>query len=294
MATVLESITKKIEELEAGQVRDYLGNETLNNSIVELLDPREYKEFFRLDDLGINKSLKACAIEVKNSECKLYYLLDSALINTTLSCKFQPIEVTKELPLATIDFLRVLSAKKAPIELNIFIDKLHIIFEDTIPRPIKNIDIEETDNPTPKKRQKKEKPVAKKYILELPLRDLQELDKTILEFVEKIDVNSAEDTEPFNIPISLKHNSQDSFYRILHATYGYYDDYGNFNYSVISCNKNLTIDIIEFPIIVGNSFIEERVVESNDYSEEEEEEEEEVDELLKLSEPVDNILEEED
>lgn len=274
MTTVLESVTKKIEELEVGQVRDYpLGNETPDNSIVELLDPRDYKEFFRLDDLGINKSLKACAIKIENSECKVYYLLDSALISTTLSCKFQPIEVTKELPLATIDFLRVLSAKKAPIELNIYKDKLHIIFEDTIPKPIKSIDIEKTDKPTPKKRQKKEKPVAKKYILELPLRDLQELDKTILEFVEKIDVNSAEDTEPFNIPISLKqYNSQDSFYRILHATYGYYDDYGDFNYSVISCNKNLTIDIIEFPTIVGKSFIEERVVELNNYSEEEEEE----------------------
>jgi hypothetical protein len=300
MSTVLESITKKIEELSTtsylwrdeehighngellsrnyeeivnrpGKITEFqLGNETNDYSVVELSDPRDYKEFFRLDDLGIAKSLKSCVIEVKDSECKIYYLLDSSLISISLSCKYQPLEVTKELPIATIALLRILSAKKAPIELNIYEDKIHIIFEDTIPKTTKDIvdsvleAIEDIEKP--KKRQKKEKPVAKKYTLEIPLSDLKELDKAVLHFIDNLDLDrywNYKSVEPFELPISVKDiDSQCNVYTITSTTYG------DFKSANINCNPNLYIEVIQCPVLVGKNFSKEEFIVKENTSEE--------------------------
>jgi len=269
MASVLESITKKIEELGVGQVTEYqLGNETTDYSVVELLDPRDYKEYLRLDDLGIAKSIKSCVIEVKDSECKIYYLLDSSLISITLSCKWQPLEVIKELPIAAIAYFRILSAKKASIELNIYEDKIHIIFEDTIPKTTKEIveSVLETieDIEKPKKRQKKEKPVAKKYSLEIPLSDTRELDKNVLDFVNVLDIDSNyEFVEAFELPISVKdYDSQYNVYTVTSTTYG---DFKSVN---VNCNSGLVIGVIECPVLISKNFLEEEIIVKDDISEE--------------------------
>jgi hypothetical protein len=293
MSTVLESITKKVEELGVGQVAEYkLGNETNDYNVIELSDPRDYKEFFRLDDLGVVKSLKSCVIEVKDSECKIYYLLDSSLISISLSCKWQPIEVIKELPIVSIAFFRILSAKKAPIELNIYEDKIHVIFEDTIPKSqsLKTLleispdmtvsGLNEIIDTTQKKRQKKEKPVAKKYILEIPLSDLRDFDKAVLDFVDNLDIETNyEFVEIFEIPISVKdYDPQFNVYKTTSTTYG---DFKSVN---VNCNSGLLIRVIECPILVGKNFSKEKFIVKENVSEEIESD----DELLLVEEEIDN------
>lgn len=173
MATVRESIQSKINTLGIGVV-DHLHNISITNTTQEqsaqviLKEPKIYKSIFCLDNLGIDKSLKSIIVEVKDSVLRLYYLLDSSCFFIDFECNYQTLELVKELPIELIHYLRILCSKKGQVELAVREDILFILFEDTFPSKM------------PMK-ERKEKEVNK-YVLSIPLKEISELDKEVVEF----------------------------------------------------------------------------------------------------------------
>lgn len=167
MSTVLKSLTKKIELSNIGEVYSVVCNynNSTEASIVNVEDPRYYKDIFKLDTLGIEKSLKSCLIEVKDSILRLYYVLDSSCFYIDFDCSYQTLESIQELPVEAISYFRILFSKKSLLQIRVYSDILYIDFEDS---------------------KKKGEKVGKKYTLELPLRSICELDTQVVELVEKV------------------------------------------------------------------------------------------------------------
>lgn len=257
MPTVLESLEKKKEkENLEGVIYEYREeNESLSNTL-KISEPKLYKDFFILEDIGIQKTLKSVLIETKDSLCSIYYILDSSILRLPLEMDYQCRDILKELPLSFISYLRILCSKKAAIRLTIEEDKIFIHFEDTI--------VKDTEKPKVKlkKGEKREKEIGKLYTLEIPLKEVDDLDRGIIEYIEDfpmyIDV-----TDKFPTSINLdSFNSIDLpfFYNILST------DKGDFK---IVHGGRLNIWYLELPIEVSliNSRLEESI-ELKDYGEE--------------------------
>lgn len=197
MPSVLEQLEKKKEkESLEGLIYEYREeNENLSNTL-KILEPKPYKDFFILEDIGIQKTLKSVLIETKDSLCSVYYILDSSILRLPLEMDYQYRDVLKELPLSFIFYLRILCSKKAPIRLAIEEDRVLIHFEDTI--------VKDTEKPKVKLKrgEKREKEVGKLYILELPLKEVDDLDKGVIEYIEDFPLYQNEN-EKFLIPINL-------------------------------------------------------------------------------------------
>lgn len=176
MASVLDQLTKKIEALGEGQIYEYQNSEHITNSLT-ITNPKEYKDFFILEDLGIQKALKSVVVETRNSLCTIYYILDSAVLSLPLEMDFQAIELIKEVPLSLISYLRILCSKKAEITIEILDDKLLIHLEDTVVKD------KEAPKIKLKRGEKREPVVGKRYTLELLLIEADVLDKEVLEYI---------------------------------------------------------------------------------------------------------------
>jgi hypothetical protein len=155
-------------------------------------DPRIYKPIISLKELGIEKTLKSVVLEVRDSVARLYYILDSSCFFIDFQCDYQTLELVKELPTEVIHYLRILCSKKGRLELIVREDTLYLLFEDTFPSKM------------PAK-ERKEKEVDK-YVLSVPLREVDSLDLAVTEFVKE--VVELEDTSPisyeeFNLPVDF-------------------------------------------------------------------------------------------
>jgi len=179
MPTVLESLEKKKEkENLEGLIYEYREEKESLSNTLKIFDPKPYKDFFILEDIGIQKTLKSLLIETKDSLCSVYYILDSSILRLSLEMDYQCIDILKELPLSFIFYLRILCSKKASIQLDIEEDKILIHFEDTIVKDTKKPKIKL------KKGEKREKEIGKLYTLELPLKEVDVLDKRVIEYIE--------------------------------------------------------------------------------------------------------------
>lgn len=199
MPTLKEQLQSKVDSLEVGVIfhlhDSYLfvtntGDGISASSIWN--DPRIYKPIFSLDKLGIEKSLKSVVLEVRDSIARLYYILDSSCFFINFDCDYQTLELVKELPIEVIHYLRILCSKKGRLELIVREDNLYLLFEDTFPSKM------------PAK-ERKEKEVDK-YVLSIPLKEVDELDAEIVKFVKnlvELDEISPISHENFEIPIDL-------------------------------------------------------------------------------------------
>lgn len=197
MPTLKESLQSKVDTLGIGELAHLpdllvtnIGDGVAARSIWN--DPRIYKPIFSLDKLGIDKSLKSVVMEVRDSVARVYYILDSSCFFVSFDCDYQTLDVIKELPTEVIHYLRILCSKKGKLEIIAREDNLYLLFEDTFPSKM------------PAK-ERKEKEVDK-YVLSIPLKEVDELDNSIVEFVKKI--VELEDTSPvshenFNIPMNF-------------------------------------------------------------------------------------------
>lgn len=203
MASVLESLTKKLEVLGEGRIyEEHLFEPEDIIATWEFEDPRIYKQIFNLDNKGglaIERSLKSFLVEAKDGVCTFYYLLDSACLSIDFICKYQVKETIREVPLSLITYFRVLCGKKAPIEISFDEDFIYIVFEDSIVK-------DTTPKPKLKKGEKREKEVGKKYVLELPLsiHNTDSLDLAVVELFKEVWENDKEyDLEDTPLPIDL-------------------------------------------------------------------------------------------
>jgi len=194
MASVLEQIEKKRETL-GGLVYEY--SESDEDNIFTISTPKDYKDFFILEDIGIQKTIKSVLIETKDSLCTIYYILDSSLLRLTLEMDYQSENLLKELPLSFIAYLRVLCSKKALIRLAIQEDKVLIHFEDTI--------VKDKEKPKVKLKrgEKREVEIGKLYTLELPLREVETLDKQVIDYLEDFPIYGSLQDDKFSISINL-------------------------------------------------------------------------------------------
>jgi len=194
MASVLEQIEKKRETL-GGLVYEYQKLDEDNSLTIS--NPKDYKDFFILEDIGIQKTLKSVLIEAKDSLCTIYYILDSSLLRLTLEMDYQSENLLKELPLSFIVYLRVLCSKKASIRLTIQEDKIFIHFEDTI--------VKDKEKPKVKLKrgEKREAEIGKLYILELPLREVETLDKQVIDYLEDFFIYGSLQDNKFPISVNL-------------------------------------------------------------------------------------------
>ena len=208
MASVLESLTKKLEVLGEGKIYEESLFESENLIAVWTLDnPRVYKPIFNLDNkggLGIEKTLKSFLFEVKDSLCTIYYILDSACLSLDFSCKYQLRETIREVPLSLITYLRVLCSKKAPIEISIDDNFIYIVFEDSI---VKGDRQSVEPKPKLKKGEKREKEVGKKYVLELPFITLDPFHLAVLDLHQKIVESERQEIDTLISPIDLSNIS---------------------------------------------------------------------------------------
>ena len=201
MASVLEQLTKKLEVLSEGRIYEESLFEPENLiAIWTLDDPKIYKPIFNLDNKGglaIEKSLKTSLLEVKDSLCTLYYILDSACLSLDFTCNYQLRETIKELPLSLISYMKILCSKKAPIKISIDENFIYIVFEDSIVK-------DKEPKPKLKKGEKREKEVGKKYVLELPLSNPNNLDLAIIELFKEVwESNKEYDSVDSSLPIDL-------------------------------------------------------------------------------------------
>lgn len=197
MATVLQQLQSKVDTLGVGTIghlHDLFVTNTGDgiSAQVILKEPKIYKSIFCLDNLGIDRSLKSVVIEVKDSILRLYYLLDSSCFFIDFECNYQTLELIKELPIEIIHYLRILCSKKGTLELIVREDTLLIMFEDTFPSKM------------PMK-ERKEKEVDK-YVLSIPLSEVNELDSEVISFVKEVvelEVDSRIIRETLILPIDL-------------------------------------------------------------------------------------------
>lgn len=196
MPTLKEQIQSKVDSLEVGYITSVhtYSPDKLQTIVARVVwnDPRIYKPIFSLDKLGIEKSLKSVVLEVRDSIARLYYILDSSCFFIDFQCDYQTLEVTKELPTEVIHYLRILCSKKGKLEIVIREDTIYLLFEDTFPSSMST-------------KERKEKEVDK-YVLSIPLKEIDELDAAVIEFVKEI--VQIQDTSPvshedFDSPIDL-------------------------------------------------------------------------------------------
>lgn len=182
MPSVLEQVQKKLELL-GGSVYEYTEKSKedeyfdIDENSLWITNPKEHKDFFILENIGINKTLKSVVIETENGFCTIYYILDSGVLRLTLGMSFQPIDMVKEVPVSLIGYLRILCSKKASIKINLLEDKILVHFEDTVVKD------KEAPKVKLKKGEKREAPIGKRYTLELPLIEADVLDKQVLDYI---------------------------------------------------------------------------------------------------------------
>jgi len=235
MASVLEQLEKKRETL-SGLVYEY--QESDENNILTISNPKDYKDFFILEDIGIQKTLKSVLIETKDSLCTIYYILDSSLLRLALEMDYQSENLLKELPLSFITYLRVLCSKKAPIRLAIQEDKVLIHFEDTI--------IKDKEKPKIKLKrgEKREVEIGKLYTLELSLREVSILDKQVVDYLEDFPIYGSLQDDKFSIAVNLdSFDNTDIELPLVYSTIS--DDKGDFK-SIFG--GKLNIWYIELPV----------------------------------------------
>lgn len=178
MATVLEQVQKKLELL-GGSISEYVEKAScdIEENTLWISNPKDYKDFFILEDIGINKTLKSVVIETENGFCTIYYILDSGVLRLSLEMSFQPVHMVKEVSISLIGYLRILCSKKAPIKISILEDKILVHFEDTVVKD------KEAPKIKLKRGEKKELLVGKQYTLELPLIEADVVDKQVLDYI---------------------------------------------------------------------------------------------------------------
>lgn len=201
MSSVLDQITKKIELLGEGKTyEEHLFEPENLLGVIKLEDPRIYKQLFNLDNKGglaIEKTLKNLLLEVKDSLCTFYYVLDSSCMSIDFTCTYQTLDTIKEVHISLISYLRILCSKKALIEININDSFIYIVFEDSIVK-------DNTPKTKLKKGEKREKEIGKKYVLELSLSRPYSLDLAVIElFKEILDSDKKEVIEDTPLPIKL-------------------------------------------------------------------------------------------
>ena len=273
MASVLDSLTKKIELCNIGKIypveSSSAKDSTEESAVVSIEDPRHYKDIFKLDTLGIEKSLKSILIEVKDSVLRLYYILDSSCFYIDFDCSYQVLEGIQELPVEAISYFRILFGKKASVEIKVYSGTLYINFEDSVVK-IKSLKtlLEETPDTTvkelnqiidtaKKKGQKKEKEIAKKYILELPLKSIDDLNFQVVELVEKVvsleGYSIGKDIVglPLNYDSMKTPNTKES---VEYCGTTIRTDYGDF---VVVCTSGLSTTTVICPTLIGKNFISE-------------------------------------
>lgn len=196
MATLKEQLQSKVDSLGVGYITPIhtYSSDKLQTIIARVIfkDPRIYKPIFCLKELGIDKSLKAVVLEVRDSVARIYYILDSSCFFINFDCDYQTLELVKELPMEVIHYLRILSSKKGRLELIIREDNLYLLFEDTFPSKM------------PAK-ERKEKEVDK-YVLSIPLKEVDELDKDVIDFVKEVvelEVISSLSNADIKLPVDL-------------------------------------------------------------------------------------------
>lgn len=217
MATLLETLSKKVESLGVGEIQhlhnylntsSYTGNsaQVTHSAQVILSDPRAYKSLFCLDNLGIDKTLQSVVVEVKNSTLLIYYILDSSCFFIEFTCNYQTLELLRELPTEIVHYLRILCSKKGKLEI-IVVERLsdtspsrrentlYLLFEDTFPSKM-----------SAKERKEKE---VDKYVLSIPLNEISELDAQVVELSYKLGYSSEYISLPIgsdipNLPINLE------------------------------------------------------------------------------------------
>lgn len=197
MPTLQQQIQSKVDILEVGVI-NHLYDLFVINTGEEMSarfiwnDPRIYKSIFCLKELGIEKSLKSVVLEVRDSIARLYYILDSSCFFIDFDCDYQTLELVKELPKEVVHYLRILSSKKGRLELIVREDTLYLLFEDTFPSKM-----------PAKERKEKEVDI---YVLSIPLTEVDELDRDIVEFVKnlvQLDNTSPISYENFDTSIDL-------------------------------------------------------------------------------------------
>ena len=342
MASVLDSLTKKIEALSTTTTRwwdeEHVGHngellhknyeniitsigkiylvesssakDSTDVSVVKIEDPRHYKDIFKLDTLGIEKSLKTVLLEVKDSILRLYYVLDSSCFYIDFDCSYQVLEGIQELPVEAISYFRILFSKKAPIEIKVYSGNLYIDFEDSVVK-IKSLKtlLEEAPDTTvnelnqiidtaQKKGQKKEKEIAKKYTLELPLKSINDLNFQVVELVEKVvslegySVGKDIVGLPLNYDSIKTPNTKES---VEYCGTTIRTDYGDF---VVVCTSGLVTTTIICPSLIGkktdNEYETKWLIPEDADVDYEENTEERIDLSAKLDNliPVDDIFEE--
>lgn len=196
MPTLQQQIESKVDSLGVGYITPVhtYSPDKLQTIVARVIwnDPRIYKPIFCLKELGIDKSLKSVVLEVRDSIARIYYILDSSCFFIDFQCDYQTLEVTKELPTEVIYYLRILCSKKGKLEVIIREGTLYLLFEDTFPSKM------------PAK-ERKEKEVDK-YVLSIPLKEVDELDAAVIEFVKEVvqvDETSSISYENFDSPIDL-------------------------------------------------------------------------------------------
>ena len=273
MATVLETLTKKIELLGDGKIYEEHLFESENLIAVWTLDdPKVYKPIFNLDNkggLGIEKTLNSLLFEVRDSLCTLYYMLDSACLSLDFSCKYQLRETVREVPLCLITYLRVLCSKKAPIEISIDDNFIYIVFEDSITKAEK-----QSVEPKPKlkKREKREKQIGKKYVLELPLpiHNTDSLDLAVIDLVKNLDVGEQQPSEPFELSVdvsTLKYSDGSGLVKLHYTKIP--NSHGDLKTVYV---EGLPVQLVQCPMEIAKHYEKEGVIytslfEANEYAE---------------------------
>lgn len=242
MASVIEQLTKKIELSNIGKlylVESNSAKDSTEVSIVDIEDPRHYKDIFKLDTLSIEKSLKSVLVEVKDSILRLYYVLDSSCFYIDFDCSYQVLEAIQELPIEAISYFRILFSKKAPLEIKVYSDILYVNFENS--------------------KEKGEK-VGKKYVLELPLKSICELNAQVVELVEKVVSLERYSIGKDIVGLPLNYDSIKTLNTKESVEYWgnkVYSDYGDF---IIVDTSGLSTITIICPTLISNNYLKEEVL----------------------------------
>ena len=276
MASVLESLVKKIEVTTIGKIHPVENSSAKDSTevsvVVGIEDPRYYKDIFKLDTLGIEKSLKSVLLEVKDSILRLYYILDSSCFYIDFDCSYQVLEGIQELPVEAISYFRILFSKKAPIEIKVYSGTLYVDFEDSVvktkslmtlldltPNTTVN-ELNQVIDTAQKKRQKKEKEIAKKYTLELPLKSIDDLNFQVVELVEKVvslegySIDKDIVRLPLNYDSIKTPNTKES---VEYCGTKIHSDYGDF--TIVDTFGLVTTTVI-CPTLVSNNYLKEEVL----------------------------------
>ncbi len=261
MATLKDSLQSKVDTLGVGVIQhlhSYLPASLLTNdgntlsAQVILKEPKIYKSLFCLDNLGIDKTLRSVVIEVKDSRLTFYYLLDSYCFFIEFDCNYQILETIRELPIEVIHYLRILCSKKGTLQLNIKKDTLSILFEDTFPSKMSM-------------RERKEKEVDK-YVLTIPLKEVGELDRQIVELSYNLVYSSNNKTTPIgqeipNLPINLTtitcpHKKEPIEYwgTIEHTEVG--------DFTVVD-TSGLLVSLVICPTLISNNSVNNEITEED-------------------------------